>query len=533
MKHTKGITGLIIALLLTIFFSNVQAQWSLSGNSLSGSEKLGSTNSADLKIVTNNNTRMTIKSNGKVGIGTTSPAARMEIKYNSTASDPTLLLTESENDYPRLSFQNTTNPNYWSISGYTNTANNLSNLSFYNSVSGNLMTLSGDGIMNIGGPAVNYTMTTINNNNNSSQTLAIEGGYRALNVHTRGVETLGYGDSSAVAGTFTADNLNSYNNIGLQVYAKNAANQNAFYPINTGMYCSGVSSYTTDYGGVNTGINCYGSGKGNINYGLYASANYATTNYAIYGTYYAGISGTNYAGFFNGNIGGTGVFSYTSDEKLKKDIKPESGMLGQIMKLQPRNYSFKTGEFGAMNLASGLHHGLIAQQLNEVFPELVSEQVFPAQYDEKSHKLIQEAVTYLGVNYIELIPVLISGMQEQQKQIEELKSSLNNLKTTTGSTSLSNTMESSHTPAGSYLLQNTPNPFSQVSEIRYMIDANVKSASIIVRNLNGNTLKSFDHLTPGAGAVSITAGSLPSGTCTYTLLIDGTPVETRNLVIIR
>lgn len=531
MKHTIKIIS--VAMLLLLSRGHVQAQWSLTGNALSGSEKLGSTNSADVKIISNNNTRMTIKSNGKIGIGSTSPAARLEVKYNSTVSDPTLLLTESENDYARLTFQNTINPNYWSIAGYANATNSLSKLSFYNNVSGNLMTLSGDGTMNIGGPAMSYTMTTINNNNNSEQTVDIGGGYRALNVHTRGVGTLGYGDSSAVAGTFTADNDHSYDNIGLQVFAENAANQNAFYPINTGLYCHGSSNYTTNYGAVNTGINCYGGGKGNTNYGLYASADYATTNYAIYGTYYSGSPGTKYAGYFNGTIGGTGIFSYTSDEKLKTNIKPESGMLERILMLQPSNYNFRTGEFGAMNLADGLHHGLIAQQLNEVFPELVSEQVFPAQYDLKSHKVIQEAVSYLGVNYIELIPILITGMQEQQKQIELLNNQVAELMAMAGGSPAEKTAAPTVPAAGSYLLQNAPNPFSQVSEIRYMIDANAKSASIVVRNLSGSTVKSFDHLTAGAGSVSFAAGSLPGGTYSYSLLINGVPVETRNLVIIK
>ncbi|MGB3076785.1 MAG: hypothetical protein WBB36_15755, partial [Chitinophagales bacterium] len=191
MKHTIQIIS--FTLMLIVFFSNAEAQWSLSGNVLSGNEKLGSTNSADVNMITNNNTRLTIKSSGKIGIGTTSPSAKLAIKYNSSEAEPTLLLNESENDYARISFKNTTNSNYWNISGYTNSTNSLSKLSFYNNISGNLMTLSGDGKINIGGPAVNYTMTTINNNINSSQTLDVEGGYRALNVHTRGVNTLGYG----------------------------------------------------------------------------------------------------------------------------------------------------------------------------------------------------------------------------------------------------------------------------------------------------------------------------------------------------
>jgi hypothetical protein len=474
---------------------------------------------------------MTIKSNGKIGMGTTAPAAKLDIKYNSGASDPTLSLTESENDYSRLSFLSTTNSNFWTIAGLTNATNSLSKLNFYNNIAGNIMTLSGDGKINMGGSAIDYTMMSVNNNTNSYYTMGVEGGYLALSVHTRGVETLGYGDSSAVAGSFTADNPNSYDNIGLQVYAKNAANQSAFYPINTGMYCSGTGNYFTNYGGVNTGISCFGAGKGNYSYGIVAQAGDATTNYAVYGTYYTSSTGTKYAGYFNGNLGGTGIYSYTSDQKLKKDIKPESGMMDKIMKLQPSNYHFRTGEFGAMNLAEGLHHGLIAQQLSEIFPELVSEQVFPAQYDPKTHKITQEEVKYLGVNYTELITVLISGMQEQQKQIDQLSKELEQAKNLMNTPSTKRSDDTAESLNGSYLFQNAPNPFSQQSEIKYVIPGTVKYASIVLRDLNGNVVKSFDHLTAGTSSVSIAAGSLSSGTYFYSLILDGNNVETKTFVV--
>ena len=50
--------------------------------------------------------------------------------------------------------------------------------------------------------------------------------------------------------------------------------------------------------------------------------------------------------------------------------------------------------------------GVMAQELKEVFPQLVKQ-------DEKTQQL--------SVNYIGLIPILIESIKEQQKQIEELK----------------------------------------------------------------------------------------------------------------
>lgn len=61
---------LLLATLVLLTFHSF-AQWSLGGNSISGSDFLGSTNAANLTFKTNSTARMTIKSDGNVGIGTT------------------------------------------------------------------------------------------------------------------------------------------------------------------------------------------------------------------------------------------------------------------------------------------------------------------------------------------------------------------------------------------------------------------------------------------------------------------------------
>jgi hypothetical protein len=50
--------------------------------------------------------------------------------------------------------------------------------------------------------------------------------------------------------------------------------------------------------------------------------------------------------------------------------------------------------------------GFLAQEIKEVYPEVVS---------------LDSATSYYSVNYVKLIPVLIEAIKEQQVQIEELK----------------------------------------------------------------------------------------------------------------
>jgi hypothetical protein len=73
------------------------------------------------------------------------------------------------------------------------------------------------------------------------------------------------------------------------------------------------------------------------------------------------------------------------------------------MKIDGKSYTMKSNE--KVNKI-----GLLAQEIEEVFPELVRE--------------AEDKDGTLSVNYQGLIPVLINAIKEQQDQIEELKSLL-------------------------------------------------------------------------------------------------------------
>lgn len=106
-----------------------------------------------------------------------------------------------------------------------------------------------------------------------------------------------------------------------------------------------------------------------------------------------------------------GDIQVASDRRLKRDITPFTGALDLLGQLQPKSYFYRTEELAALGLPAGLHHGLIAQEVERVMPELV--RTHSEHTDEAGVK-----TTYKGVNYNGLIPVLVKGMQEQQEQIE-------------------------------------------------------------------------------------------------------------------
>ena len=193
-----------------------------------------------------------------------------------------------------------------------------------------------------------------------------------------------------------------------------------------GVGVTGVGNYIGVLGiGTDSGFSAIYAHAHSSNYGIFvqgsSGSNAALQTWQSGSTYALFSDGTSY---FNGSIQGVGTYSYTSDRKLKKDIQPIGSALSTISRIKPSSYQFRRGEFGSMNLPEGKHYGLIAQELQEVLPELVSQQHFLPRAKGR------EKVTgfdYLGVNYNELIPILIKGMQEQQAIIEQQQSLLEQL----------------------------------------------------------------------------------------------------------
>jgi len=102
-----------------------------------------------------------------------------------------------------------------------------------------------------------------------------------------------------------------------------------------------------------------------------------------------------------------GTIHNTSDETLKKNIVSlkESVIEGideKITKLTPVKFEFINDP------TETKRYGLIAQEVERLFPELVSEI--------EINKQIKKTV-----NYIDLIPILLYKIQKMDKEIEELK----------------------------------------------------------------------------------------------------------------
>lgn len=269
--------------------------------------------------------------------------------------------------------------------------------------------------------------------------------------------------------------------------------------------------------GVRSTVNCSSSGT---NYGIYASASGGSSNLA---------------GHFVGNVSRTGTDNFTSDRKLKNDIKPLTNSLDKLMRLKPSTYTFKTEEYKAMNLPSGNQMGLIAQDLEQVLPELVTN--MPELKNPTSNgemELIHPE--FKTVQYISLIPLLIGGLQEQQSQIETLSATvkkqneminvlINKAGTTTGIN------ENNNVPTGFNMEQNIPNPFSNETVINYTVPATVANASMVVYDLSGKQIASFPLTEKGSSSITITSEKLAAGIYIYSVMADGKIIDSKRMVV--
>ncbi len=100
---------------------------------------------------------------------------------------------------------------------------------------------------------------------------------------------------------------------------------------------------------------------------------------------------------------GTGATNCTSDQRLKTDIQPFSSSLAKVMQLQPITYKWKDP-----NKEQNTHVGFIAQDVQKVLPEFVANV-----YGD-----------YLGVDYAGLVVPVVGAIQEQEATMSALLQSL-------------------------------------------------------------------------------------------------------------
>ncbi len=85
---------------------------------------------------------------------------------------------------------------------------------------------------------------------------------------------------------------------------------------------------------------------------------------------------------------------------------------------------------------------------------------------------------------------------------------------------------------GAYLEQNTPNPVKGSTNIRYHLPEAIGSATLVLTNTSGQTIKVV-KLGKGTSSTLVNTSSLGAGSYNYSLWIDETLADTKQLIIAR
>jgi hypothetical protein len=158
---------------------------------------------------------------------------------------------------------------------------------------------------------------------------------------------------------------------------------------------------------VSSGDGCKIIGSG-VTTGPNVVTAYTTDAQVCYRAYSTGAGAYRFFVGWGGNIYATSASIIAiSDQRLKENIRDLDVGLDAVMALKPRKFDWKEGKGADIKDA----RGFIAQEFEEVFPDLVKEWLDPTPEGEEPYKSVRQ----------DLIPVLVKSIQEQQAMIEDLK----------------------------------------------------------------------------------------------------------------
>ncbi|MBI4929852.1 MAG: tail fiber domain-containing protein [Bacteroidetes bacterium] len=437
----------------------------------------------------------------KVGIGTTAPTASLEINAVS-ANASGLKFTQLTSAFTPV----TTATKYLSVDG-----------------TGNVI------LVNDGGGAGGGIVTA-----NNGLTVAPT----ASNVQLGG--TLVQNTDVALASGFNMT-FSGTGNVGIGTTAPFAkllikgAGTNTSTPLLYAINSSGLAAIATDEWtnvvlcqGTGGGV---GIGAGSTGAKLYvkgAGSTSSTTAFRIdnsIGTdlVEVGNDGTTY------NISGS--WQQFSDIRLKKDTSAFIDGLNVIKNVHPVFYEYN----GKANTETGRKHiGIIAQQIQPFAPYTVD--TFMAKLDTSDltetqlYSFSSGPLLYVTINAIKQLSASNDSLKQQ---LASMQSTLNNCCSTNTKTNENAQTEIEKIkltlPDAPVLGDARPNPNSGYAEIPYYLPENVSAAKIIFIDMLGRTMQE-KILQTGYGIIGIDTQDLPSGTYTYSMILNGKTLDTKTMI---
>ena len=237
----------------------------------------------------------------------------------------------------------------------------------------------------------------------------------------------------------------------------------------------------------------------------------------------------------NGQVLATAYYE-NSDRRWKTEIERLSEPLRIVSALNGYRYAFRNEEFPEMNFEEAPTYGLLAQELEEVYPHAV-------RYTHEGYRVVNYSslsalfVEALKAQQVELEAAdarteeLTAQLAAQQEVIAQMQARLAALEAGDSPQPESRTSEEPAKEEGAARLYHAePNPFSQQTRIRYQLPREASAAQLQIYDVEGRLMLSRELEAGGRGAVVIEAGELRPGSYVCSLVVDGRPVDRMKLM---
>ncbi len=456
-----------------------------------------------------------VAKNGRVGIGTANPLAKLDVRDSSVLFYAGGAATINPSNIP---VTNNNRQMLW----YADKGAFRAGYTYYNAWTKD----------SIG----NYSFAT------GSATVA-----RGENSTAIGKETVAGGFSSSASGFGTAASGSFSNAMGFRTQA-NGENSTSMgnYTIANGQNSIATGNYTKASGEVSTSFGYYTHAKpyASLVIGQYNDTTAAsTTSWVGADPVFIVGNGPSFGNrsnaltvLKNGRMGlGTAAPAYqlqlssnsaakptsntwtvASDSRLKTNVKDYTESLETLKKIHPVWFTYN-GKAG-MPKETGV--GVIAQELQEVAPYMVGNWSYK---DKENH-----TTEYLGVDNGAMTYMLINAVKELSTKVEQLEAKLS----TSNSKTTSTISEQNVSFAEVSLSQNMPNPpVNNFTKINYSISNGAAKAEMVITDNIGRTIKQIALNNFGKGTLNVDTKGLSSGTYTYTLFVDGKMIASKKMVV--
>ena len=215
----------------------------------------------------------------------------------------------------------------------------------------------------------------------------------------------------------------------------------------------------------------------------------------------------------------------SSDARYKENVEQLNDVSDRFMELNPVTYRMK--DSGAMSGeksellskstaddSSNLRYGFIAQEVRELFPDLVYEN--------------EEG--YLSLDYQGFIPILVDAVKELKGEVKRQNEVIASM-TQNARKAPTASVDGLESGTVASLSQNRPKPFKTSTVISCTVPENAASAYICVYDLSGSQKLRSDITDRGETSISIEGNTLTPGMYVYSLIVDGAEIDSKRMIL--